>query len=225
LELCRGRHNSKERRLEPQITIGLLTDAAGFPLMVEAFEGNTAETTTMLPTITAFMAAHQLADVTVVADAGMISDTNKKAIEAAKLSFILGMRTPDIPYVVAAWRRDHEGQQPPDGLILTQPWPAGPRDQRRDEVIYYQYRADRARRSLHGIDEQVAKAERAVAGKVPVKRNRFIRLVGADKSVNRALEAKARALAGWKGYAEVAVMPNAAASVLVMEVAAPVCTA
>jgi hypothetical protein len=35
---------------------------------------------------------------------------------------------------------------------------------------------------------------------VPVKRNRFIRSVGADKSVNRALEAKARALAGWKGY-------------------------
>ena len=35
---------SKERRLEPQITVGLLTDAAGFPLMVEAFEGNKAET-------------------------------------------------------------------------------------------------------------------------------------------------------------------------------------
>jgi len=42
---------SKQRRLEPQITIGLLTDASGFPLMVEAFEGNRAETTTMLPTI------------------------------------------------------------------------------------------------------------------------------------------------------------------------------
>ena len=64
---------SKERRLEPQITIGLLTDAAGFPLMVEAFEGNSAETTTMLSTIRAFMAAYQLADVTVVTDAGMIS--------------------------------------------------------------------------------------------------------------------------------------------------------
>jgi hypothetical protein len=141
---------SKERRLEPQITIGLLTDATGFPLMVEAFEGNTAEMTTMLPTITAFMAAHQLADVTVVADAGMICDTNKKAIEAAKLSFILGMRTPDIPYVAAAWQRDHDGQQPPDGLILTQPWPAGPRDRRRDEVIYYQYRADRAAAACTG---------------------------------------------------------------------------
>ena len=34
---------SKERRLEPQITLGLLTDASGFPLTVAAFEGNTAE--------------------------------------------------------------------------------------------------------------------------------------------------------------------------------------
>jgi Transposase DDE domain len=191
---------SKERRLEPQITIGLLTDAAGFPLMVEAFEGNTAETTTMLPTIRAFMAAHQLKDVTVVADAGMISAGNQRAIEAAGLSFILGMKIPDIPYALQEWRRRHPDDEPPDGLILTQPRPAGPRDRRRDEVVYYQYRADRARRSLRGIDEQIGKAEKAVAGKVPVKRNRFIRLVGADKSVNRTLEAKARALAGWKGY-------------------------
>src|SRR5213079_2723800 len=51
---------SKERRLEPQITIGLLTDQSGFPLMVNAFEGNRAETTTMLPVIRAFQAAHQL---------------------------------------------------------------------------------------------------------------------------------------------------------------------
>ncbi|GLY43430.1 hypothetical protein Amsp01_094530 [Amycolatopsis sp. NBRC 101858] len=44
------------------------------------------------------------------------------------------------------------------------------------------------------------KAEQAVAGKTAVKRNRFIQLTGATKSVNRTLEAKARALAGLKGY-------------------------
>jgi hypothetical protein len=191
---------SKERRLEPQITVGLLTDASGFPLMVEAFEGNRAETTTMLPTIRAFMAAHQLREVTIVADAGMVSDANRKAIEAAGLSFILGARIPHVPYVVDEWHRGHPDQPAPDGLILTQPRPAGHTDKRRDQVIYYQYRADRARRTLRGIDEQVAKAERAVAGKVPVKRNRFITLAGAEKSVNRTLEAKARTLAGWKGY-------------------------
>src|SRR6202023_4344949 len=40
---------SKERRLEPQITLGLLTGQDGFPLMVGAFEGNRGETKTMLP--------------------------------------------------------------------------------------------------------------------------------------------------------------------------------
>jgi hypothetical protein len=191
---------SKERRLEPQITIGLLTGAGGFPLMVSAFEGNMAETKTMLPVIESFMAAHQLPDVTVVADAGMISEANQKAIEAAGLSFILGMRIPHVPYVVAQWRREHPGEQIGDGHIFTQPWPAGPNGGRRDQVIYYQYRHDRARRTLRGIDEQVAKAEKAVAGKEPVKRNRFIQLSGGAKSVNRELEAKARALAGLKGY-------------------------
>jgi transposase len=81
---------SKERRLEPQITLGLLTDATGFPLTVAAFEGNRAETATMLPVINAFKAAHHLSDVTVVADAGMSSEANQVALRAAGLSFILG---------------------------------------------------------------------------------------------------------------------------------------
>ena len=191
---------SKERRLEPQITIGLLTDQAGFPLTVEAFEGNRAETLTMVPTIRSFMDAHRLADVTIVADAGMISAANQKAIEDAGLSFILGARIPDVPYVVAEWRREHPGQDIPDGHVFCQPWPAGPADRRRDQVIYYQYKADRARRTLRGIDDQVAKAERAVAGQTAVKRNRFVQLSGGTRTVNRALEAKARALAGLKGY-------------------------
>jgi hypothetical protein len=191
---------SKERRLEPQITVGLLTDGAGFPLMVHAFEGNRAETTTMVPVLTAFLAAHGLSDVTVVADAGMVSAANKRAIEDAGLSFILGARIPDVPYVVQQWRRDHPDTQIPDGHTFVQPWPAGPADKRRDHTIFYQYRADRARRTLRGIDQQVAKAENAVAGRAPVKRNRYVRLTGATKSVNRSLEAKNRALAGIKGY-------------------------
>jgi Transposase DDE domain len=69
-----------------------------------------------------------------------------------------------------------------------------------DRVVHYQFRHDRARKTLRGIDEQVAKAQRAVDGHAPVKRNRYIQLSGATKSVNRQLEAKTRALAGWKGY-------------------------
>ena len=191
---------SKERRLEPQITIGLLTGASGFPLMVSAFEGNKAETKTMLPVIQAFMAAHQLPDVTVVAGAGMVSEANQKQIEAAGLSFILGMRVAEVPWVAAEWHREHPGEPIPGGHVFTQRWPAGPAGDRRDQIIYYQYRHDRARRTLRGIAEQVAKAENAIAGKAPIKRNRFIQLSGDTHRVNQELEAKARALAAIKGY-------------------------
>lgn len=181
----------------------MLTDASGFPLTVAAFEGNRAETATMLPVINAFKTAHQLSDVIVVADAGMISEANQVALQAAGLSYILGARIPFLPDVVREWRDKHPDEAVPDQLVLTQPWPATSSEKARgipDRVIYYQFRHDRARRTLRGIDEQIAKAQRAVDGHAPVKRNRFIKLTGATKTVNRDLEAKNRALAGWKGY-------------------------
>jgi hypothetical protein len=46
--------------------------------MVSAFEENKAEAKTMLPVIETFMAAHRLPDVAVVADAGMISEANRR---------------------------------------------------------------------------------------------------------------------------------------------------
>jgi hypothetical protein len=191
---------SKERRLEPQITVGLLTDARGFPLQVHAFEGNTAETKTILPVLEAFMAAHRLPEVTVVADAGMLSEANLAAIEDAGLRFIVGARIPEVPYQVTEWRRRHPDHSISDGQIFTQPSIMGGKADPRRRMIFYQYRADRARRTLRGIDQQIVKAEKAVAGQTPVKRNRFVQLTGGSRSINRDLEAKARALAGLKGY-------------------------
>ena len=98
---------SKERRLEPQITVGLLTDETGFPLRAGAFEGNKAETATMIPMINDFMDAYDLDDVVVVADAGMISAANKQALERAGLSYVLGSRTSLVPHVISSWRDSH----------------------------------------------------------------------------------------------------------------------
>ena len=133
----------------------------------------------------------------------MISEANQIALQAAGLSYILGTRIPFLPDVVREWRDKHPDEAIPDGLVLTQPWPATSSEKARgipDRVIYYQFRHDRARRTLRGIDEQVAKAQKAVDGHAPFKRNRFIKLTGATKTVNRELETKNRALAGWKGY-------------------------
>jgi hypothetical protein len=161
---------SKERRLEPQITIGLLTDAAGFPLMVRAFEGNKAETATMLPVINAFKVAHQLTDVTVVADAGMISEANQTAIQASWLGFILGTRIRYLPDVVREWRDEHPGEQIPDGLVLTQPWPTASSERPAGSPTGSSTTSTATtwpRRSLRGIDEQVAKAEHRGRGQSP----------------------------------------------------------
>lgn len=65
----------------------------------------------------------------------------------------------------------------------------------RERRTFYQYRADRARRSLHGIDTQIA-----IASKAAIKRNRFVQLAGGTRSLNRDLETKLRTLAGWKPY-------------------------
>lgn len=191
---------SKERRLEPQITVGLLTDVRGFPLQVHAFDGNTAETKTIVPVIQGFAAAHGLPQVTVVADAGMMSEANLKHLEDAGLTFIVGARIPDIPYQVKKWRQAHLDEPIPDGQIFTQPTVMGAKADQRHRTIIYQYRADRAKRTLRGIDEQIAKAEKAVKGQTAVKRNRYVQLTGGTKTINRDLEAKTRALAGLKGY-------------------------
>lgn len=132
---------SKERRLEPQITVGLLTDANGFPLMVEAFEGNRAETKTMLPVIEAFMRAHHLTDVVVVADAGMVSEGNKKALEAAGLSYVLSEKTPQVPGIIRRWREEHPGEELPDHAIFIENGPIDPGTGRPRQVRYYRYRS------------------------------------------------------------------------------------
>jgi transposase len=146
------------------------------------------------------MAAHRLPEVTVVADAGMLSEANLKELEDAGLTFIVGARIPDLPYQVAEWRRTHPGEPLADGQIFVRPTIMGTKADPRRRTIFYQHRADRARRTLKGIDQQIAKAEKAVAGQAAIKRNRFVQLTGATKTINRELEAKARALAGLKGY-------------------------
>lgn len=194
---------SKERRVEPQILVGLLADASGFPLHIGAYEGNKAETQTMLPMIQAFQAAYNLDKVTIVADAGMFSASNKTAIVDAGLDYILSTKVPDLPEVIATWKKDNPDTEYTHGQMWSQHSYTDGRKAKTgkpDSITYFHYSHDRARRTLRGIDEQVAKASKAVEGKVAIKRNRYIDLKAPDKKVNHFLAAKHRSLAGIKGY-------------------------
>lgn len=56
---------SEERRVEPQVIVGLLVDRSGFPLEPACWEGSKAETATI---IKQFQARHDLADMVIVAE-------------------------------------------------------------------------------------------------------------------------------------------------------------
>src|SRR3954452_7866341 len=96
---------SKERRVDPQVVVGLLVDRRGFPLEIGCFEGNKAETATILPIITAFQERHRGVDglaekpgaMVVVADAGMLSASNLRELDEARLGFIVGSRVTKAP--------------------------------------------------------------------------------------------------------------------------------
>ena len=108
---------SKERRVDPQIVVGLLVDRQGFPLEVGCFEGNKAETLTITPIVNAFQARHGIADMVIVADAGMLSASNLKALDEAGLRFIVGSRVTKAPADLASHLRWH-GDAFTDGQVI-----------------------------------------------------------------------------------------------------------
>lgn len=180
---------SKERRLEPQIIIGLLVDQNGFPLGLQSFEGNKAETKTILPVIQAFLAQNGLAGATIVADAAMLSASNLAALTEAGYTYIVGSRLHKVPYDIAEYKKTGELQ---DQQIITM--------KQDDHRIIYQYRAKRAALDIRNIEKQVAKAKKAVSGDIPVKKAKFLSITTKSKQLNQKLIDKAKALAGIKGY-------------------------
>lgn len=181
---------SKERRLEPQIVVGLLVDHAGFPLGLHSFTGNTAETTTILPVLEDFKRHHGLTDVTVVADAGMLSAKNLQSLTDAGYRYIVGSRFAKIPYAIAEYQRAKELT---DLQIITTELAPGQR-------VIYQYRAKRAALDLRNIAKQIAKAERIVNGTTATTKAKFLTVKTKEKQLNQGLIEKAKALAGIKGY-------------------------
>jgi len=190
---------SKERRLEPQIIVGLLTDSRGFPLLVRAFEGNRAETKTIVPVLEEFRARNPHAKITVVADAGMMSEKNLRDLEDAGYQFIVGGRIPEEPGAVRLWRIEHPDQDLTDRQIFSSTR-TGTKTTPRAWRIWYQYRAERAKKNLHGIEASVTKAEAIIAGTASSKKNRFLKDTGGRLQIDADLVASAKLRAGIRSY-------------------------
>lgn len=219
---------SKERRVDPQIVVGLLVDRTGFPLEIGCFEGNTAETTTLVPVITAFAARHDLADtpMVVAADAGMLSASNLTALDEAGLGFIVGSRAVKAPIDLAShfhWNGDvftdgqvidtvtprHANTKVNDTTKRAEPvWNAD--DHGGSWRAIWAYSAKRARRDQKTLHAQEVRAKAVVAGERAAKSTRFVKAHAGDRVLDEASLARAQSLVGLKGYVtnlDVTVMP------------------
>ena len=209
---------SKERRVDPQIVVCLLVDRTGFPLEISCFEGNTAETTTIVPILQGFQKRHDLAGVPMVvaADAGMLSCTNLKALDAAGFSFIVGSRATKAPGDLASHFRWH-GNAFTDGQVIDTVTPRRGttvvnNTKLKAEPVWnaaehpkawraiWQYKAARARRDQKTLDAQEARAKEVIAGDKKAKATRFVTVAGDQHTLDEASLARARALVGLKGY-------------------------
>jgi transposase len=97
---------SKERKLDPQIVVGLLVDREGMPLEIASFEGNKAEVKTIVPVLTSFTLRHGLSGITVVADAAMLSGENLTELEELGYGYIVASRLSKTPYEIVEYRNE-----------------------------------------------------------------------------------------------------------------------
>ncbi|MFK5636137.1 transposase [Ornithinimicrobium sp. LYQ103] len=181
------------------MTVGLLCDAGGFPLAVHVFEGNKAETKTLIPVLRAFQDAHAVRELVVVADAGMLSAANLLALEDAGLSFIVGSRAAKTPYDLADHFRT-KGNHFTDGQSIETTRDMGTGKEKRSRRVVYQYSFKRGKNDDRAINAMIKKAQDVAAGKRPLKRDRFVRIEGATKGVDWDLVERVRSTTGLKGY-------------------------
>ncbi|TGD83736.1 IS1634 family transposase [Mycolicibacterium sp. CH28] len=219
---------SKERRIDPQIVVGLLVDRTGFPLEVGCFEGNTAETTTLVPIITAFQSRHDLGDTPMViaADAGMLSASNLTALDEAGLGFIVGSRSVKAPIDLAShfhWN----GDVFTDGQVIDTVTPRHAKSIVNDPAhraepawnpdehpnawrAVWAYSAKRARRDQKTLYAQETRARAVISGERAAKSTRFVTTRAGDRVLDEASLARAQSLVGLKGYVtniDATVMP------------------
>jgi transposase len=76
----------------PQIMIGLLVSSNGYPIAYQVFEGNTAETKTLIPAIEHICKQYQIDKPVVVADAALLSNQNITSLEQNGFKYIIGGR-------------------------------------------------------------------------------------------------------------------------------------
>lgn len=184
-----------DKSKQPQIVIGLLVTAQGFPLIHEVFKGNTFEGHTMLSVVKSFQLRYGTEKPIIVADAAMLSQTNQAVLEAEGYCYIVGARLANTaPSFI---QTVHEKLPREDNANLRLSYPKSSYD------MICTFSMARYKKEKREMDKQIDKAKLLVAHQEPGKRVKFVKQSKtADKGYlfDETLREKTEKLLGIKGY-------------------------
>jgi transposase len=88
---------------QPQVVLGLLVSAGGYPLAYSLFNGSQYEGYTMIPVVEDFVSRFELEDFVVVADSGLMNKKNIDLLESGGYKYIIGARIKNEDAETKSW--------------------------------------------------------------------------------------------------------------------------
>ena len=184
---------SKDNKFnQPQIVIGLIVNHDGFPVSYDIYAGNTFEGHTLIPSLTAFKKKHHVKNLTVIADAAMISLANVEALIKSNINYIVGARVgnlaPDLIQEIS------EKLNMVDGASYRLTTDRG--------MLICDFSKKRYWKNKNEMEEQLAKARKYEGNADTLPRKiKFLKSLAKTKTViNEQLLEKTKLLLGIKGY-------------------------
>lgn len=184
---------SKDNKFnQPQILIGLIVNQDGFPVSYDIYSGNVFEGHTLIPSLLEFKKKHNVQNLTVVADAAMISLQNVEALIHSNINYIVGARISNLKNKLIQDISSH----------LNMIDEASYRLKTERGILICDFSKKRYWKNKNEMEEQLAKA-RMYEGKSDrlIRKVKFLKSMDKTKTaINEELIEKTKLLLGIKGY-------------------------
>lgn len=189
-ELRKNGFSKDNKSQQPQVLVALMVTREGFPIAYEVFTGNTFEGHTIIPVVNRFIKKNKIKELTVVADAAMISTENIQALTENGINYIVGARLGNISNELMA---EIDRSIPRnDGTSM--------RIQTDHGYLICNYSSLRYRKDKHEMGKQIEKAEYIIANPSKSKKLKFTKSNGQKIELNQKLIDKTQKMLGIKGY-------------------------
>ena len=135
---------------QPQVVLGLLVSKDGYPLSYSVFSGSQYEGRTMLPVVEDFVQRFNLDDFIVVADSGLMNQSNIALLESGNYKYIIGARIKNESNEIKRWALSLSKQ---DGAFYETP--------KGTARLIVGYSENRAKKDRHNREKGVKRLEKA----------------------------------------------------------------